>query len=65
MVATAKSSEYGNILNYFVLRHGKTNDPGAEMSYQIGLSCPRDNRRPLMPMTRWIFAHMRFIRREQ
>lgn len=52
-------------MRYFVLRHGKANDVGAEMTYDVGLICKHNDCRRLMPMARWIFAHMKFTKREQ
>jgi hypothetical protein len=52
-------------IKYFLLRRGKANDRGEEMTYDVGLICPHDDCHKLMPTARWIFAHMKFIRREQ
>ena len=49
-------------LEYFVLRHVKGGYPGSEPKYGVSLICPHDDCRSLMPMTRWIFAHMKFIK---
>jgi hypothetical protein len=48
--------------SYFVLRHVKGGYPESEPTYGVWLICPHDDCRKLMPMTRWIFVHMRFIR---
>jgi hypothetical protein len=51
-------------LDYFVLRHVKGGYAEGEQTYGITLICPHDDCRKLMPMTRWIFAHMKFIKQE-
>jgi hypothetical protein len=51
-------------LEYFVLRHVKGGYPEGEGTYGVTLICPHDYCRKLMPMTRWIFAHMKFIKQE-
>jgi hypothetical protein len=51
-------------LEYFVLREVKGGSPEGESIYNVSLVCPRSDCRKLMPMTRWIFAHMKFIKRE-
>jgi hypothetical protein len=52
-------------MRFFVLRHGKAKDVGEEMTYDVGLICYHNDCQKLLPMARWIFAHMKFIRREQ
>jgi hypothetical protein len=51
-------------LEYFVPRAVKGGSPEGESTYRVSLLCPRGDCRKLMPMTRWIFAHMRFIKQE-
>jgi len=46
---------------YFVLRNKKLSSRDNAVSYGVTLVCPHDDCRDLMPMTRWIFAHMKFI----
>lgn len=48
-------------LAYFVLRDRKLSSPDNEVTYGVTLICPHDDCRTLMPTTRWIFAHMKFI----
>jgi hypothetical protein len=48
-------------LDYFVLRHVKGGYAEGEQTYGVTLICPHDDCRKLMPMTRWIFEHMKFI----
>ena len=52
-------------MNYFVPRHAGRDDREAEMIYVVTLICSGDAGQKLMPLTRWIFAHMKFTNREQ
>ena len=51
-------------LDFFVLRRVQGGYPEGESTYGVSLLCPHDDCRNLLPMTRWIFAHMKFIRQE-
>ena len=51
-------------LEYFAPRQVMGGSPEGESTYNVSLVCPRSHCRRLMPMTRWIFAHMKFIKRE-
>jgi hypothetical protein len=51
-------------LSYFALRNKNLSSPDNGVSYEVTLICQEGNCRDLMPMTRWIFAHMKFIRQE-
>jgi hypothetical protein len=51
-------------LAYFVLRNTDLRSPDNAVGYGVTLICPHDNCRKLMPMTDWLFMHMKFVKQQ-
>ena len=51
-------------IKFFFIRPSKSNDVGEEVAYNAGLVCRHDECRKVMMTMRWIFAHMKFTKRE-
>jgi hypothetical protein len=51
-------------LAYFVLRNRMLSSPDNQVNYGVSLICPNDNCQDLLPVTRWIFSHMKFIKQD-